>query len=170
MTAKIKLATLPIIFAFAVTLAQPNPPDAKSPRKPALLTFNKDIAPIIFRSCAECHHPGGPAPFSLLSYEDVKKRAKQIATVTRSRYMPPWLPEPGYGEFAGERRLSDAQIRTIQQWLEQGTAEGVAADLPPAPKLNEGWQLGQPDLVVKMARPYLLQAGGTDVFRNFVIP
>jgi len=150
--------------------AQSGLPAEKPAHLSRLLTFNQDIAPIIFQNCAECHHPGGPAPFSLLSYQDVKKRARQIATVTRSRYMPPWLAEPGYGEFAGERRLSETQISTIQQWIEQGSAEGIAANLPAAPRFNEGWQLGQPDLVVKMPKAYLLQAGGTDVFRNFVIP
>lgn len=144
--------------------------DDKLARLSSPLTFNKDIAPIIFQNCAECHHPGGPAPFSLLNYEDVKKRARQIVSVTKSRYMPPWPPEPGYGEFAGERRLSESQIIAIQQWVEQGSAEGVATTLPPLPRFNEGWQLGQPDLVVKMPKPYLLQATGTDVFRNFVIP
>ena len=120
MTGKIKLAILHVIFAAAVAFAQTSARDAKAPHKAAPLTFNKDIAPIIFQSCAECHHPGGPAPFSLLGYEDVKNRAKQIAIVTRSRYMPPWPPEPGYGEFIGERRLSDEQIRSIQQWVDQG--------------------------------------------------
>ncbi len=133
-------------------------------------TFNKQIAPIIFSNCAVCHHPGGPAPFSLLTYQDVRKRAQQIALVTKIRYMPPWLPEPGYGEFLGERRLNDAQISAIQRWVEQGAKEGVPSDLPPAPKFNASWQLGQPDLIVKMPRPYTLQAEGPDVFRNFVIP
>jgi tetratricopeptide (TPR) repeat protein len=84
--------------------------------------------------------------------------------------MPPWLPEPGYGEFAGERRLSEDRIKTIQSWVEQGAAEGAPSDLPLAPKFKEGWQLGQPDLIVKMPRPYVLPAEGGDVFRNFVIP
>ena len=170
MTRKITLAILHVIFAAAVAFAQTSPRDAKAPHKAVLLTFNKDIAPIIFQSCAECHHPGGPAPFSLLGYEDVKNRAKQIAMVTRSRYMPPWPPEPGYGEFIGERRLSDEQIRSIQQWVEQGASEGVGSTAPPAPKFSEGWQLGQPDLVIKAAQAYTLAAGGSDVFRNFVIP
>jgi Flp pilus assembly protein TadD len=137
---------------------------------PGMLTFNKDIAPIIFQNCAACHHPHGSAPFSLLSYRDVQKRAKQIAVVTKSRYMPPWLPEAGIGEFAGERRLREDQITTIQQWVGQGAAEGVPSDLPPAPKFNEGWQLNEPDLVIKMPEAYTLRAEGTDVFRNFVIP
>jgi tetratricopeptide (TPR) repeat protein len=134
------------------------------------LTFTKDIAPILFQNCAECHHPGGPAPFSLMSYQDAKKRGKQIVGVTESRYMPPWLPAPGYGDFIGARRLTDQQISVLKAWVEQGSVEGSASDLPPAPRFHEGWQLGQPDLVVQMPRPYTLPASGTDVFRNFVIP
>ncbi len=66
-------------------------------------TFAHDIAPIVYEKCATCHHPGDAAPFSLLTYQDVKKRAAQIAAAVRSRYMPPWLPEHGYGDFAGDR-------------------------------------------------------------------
>jgi Flp pilus assembly protein TadD/mono/diheme cytochrome c family protein len=133
-------------------------------------TFNKDIAPIVFQNCAACHHPGGPAPFSLLSFQDVKKRAQQIVAVTESRYMPPWLPEPGSGEFVGARRLSDEQIAVLRQWLAQGAMEGAPADLPPVPRFTAGWQLGPPDLVVRMPQAYKLAADGPDVFRNFVIP
>ncbi|MEJ7617856.1 MAG: tetratricopeptide repeat protein [Pyrinomonadaceae bacterium] len=124
----------------------------------------------MFQNCAVCHHAGGAGPFSLLSYQYVRKRAEQVVAVTKSRYMPPWLPEPGRGEFADERRLSDEQIELIRRWIAEGAIEGAASDLPPAPKFNEGWQLGQPDLIVKMEGAYTLPAGGTDVFRNFVIP
>src|SRR5215471_6000785 len=78
------------------------------------VTFNQQIAPIIYKNCSTCHRPGESAPFSLLSYEDAKRHAAQIAKVTKSRFMPPWLPEHGYGDFAEERRLSDAQIALIQ--------------------------------------------------------
>ena len=84
--------------------------------------------------------------------------------------MPPWPPEPGHAEFVGERRLSDEQIRSFQQWIEQGAAEGSGSTIPPAPKFADGWQLGLPDLVLKAAEAYTLPAGGSDVFRNFVIP
>jgi Flp pilus assembly protein TadD/mono/diheme cytochrome c family protein len=132
--------------------------------------FTKDIAPIVFEYCAACHHDGGAGPFSLIDYEDARIRAKLIADVTRSRYMPPWLPEPGYAEFDGERRLSDDQITAIQRWVDAGMPEGDAKDLPPAPKFNAAWQLGRPDLVLKMTEEFTLPAEGTDVFRNFVIP
>jgi len=79
------------------------------------VTFSRHIAPIIYANCTPCHHPGEAAPFPLLSYEDVSGHAAQIVAVTARRYMPPWPPAPGYGDFAGERRLSDAQIRLIAE-------------------------------------------------------
>jgi Flp pilus assembly protein TadD len=139
-------------------------------RLPQPITFNKQIAPILFANCAACHHAGGAGPFSLTEYQEVKKRAGQIVTVTRSRYMPPWLPEAGYGDFDDARRLSDEQIETIRQWVEQGMIEGDKSDLPKAPEFNDAWQLGTPDLIVEMPEPYTLPAGTTDLFRNFVIP
>ena len=143
---------------------------AEAGRLPQQITFNKHVAPILFANCAACHHGGGAGPFSLIEYQEVKKRARQIVTVTGSRYMPPWLPEPGYGEFADARRLSDEQIRTFRLWVEQGMIEGDKSDLPPAPSFNEAWQIGRPDLIVEMPQAYTLPAGTTDLFRNFVIP
>jgi Tfp pilus assembly protein PilF/mono/diheme cytochrome c family protein len=145
--------------------------DEQSPNPKVEVTFNKDVAPIVFNHCAVCHRPGGSGPFSLLSYPDVRSHAKQIAIVTSSRYMPPWLPEPGYGKFVGERRLADEQIQTIQRWVADGAHEGAAADLPPSPMFSEDWQLGKPDLVVQLPQPYVLLAGGnTDSWPRFVLP
>ena len=134
------------------------------------LTFNKDIAPIVFEHCVTCHRPGESAPFQLLSYEDVKKHAEQITEVTESGFMPPWLPELGYGKFVGERRLSELQIEIIRQWVEEGAAEGDPADLAVLPQWTDGWQLGQPDLVITLPEPFTLPGEGTDVYRNFVLP
>jgi len=108
------------------------------------VTFNKDIAPILFHYCAACHRPGESGPFPLLSYKDAKSHARQIAAVTQSRFMPPWLPEPGEFKFADELRLSDTQIATIVHWVEQGAVEGAPSDLLPAPSFAEGWQTGTP--------------------------
>lgn len=136
----------------------------------APVTFDKDIAPVVFRNCSPCHRPGEIGPFSLLSYQDVRKHARQIGIVTRSRYMPPWPPAHGAGEFENERRLTPRQIDLIAAWIHEGTPEGSPADLPPLPHFTEGWQLGPPDLVLKMSKPFLLTASGSDIFRNFVIP
>src|SRR5205085_9051279 len=113
--------------------------------------------------------PGAPAPFPLLTYADAQKHAREIAAVTRRRYMPPWLPEPGYGEFEDERRLSDAQIRTLEQWVSAGTPEGPRSAARRAPTFSSGWQLGPPDLVITAAKPFMAPADGPDVFWNFVL-
>lgn len=134
-----------------------------------VLTFNRDVAPILFANCTSCHRPGSAAPFSLLSYEDARRRAQQIVDVTRRRYMPPWQPAEGHGDFVGVRRLSDSQIQTLAAWSSGGAQRGDAADLPPAPKFVEGWQLGTPDLVLETP-VYTLAADGGDQFRNFVVP
>ncbi len=136
---------------------------------PAPPTFYKDIAPLTNRFCAPCHRPGEAGPFSLLTYNDVRKRAPQILAVTKSRYMPPWLPDPAYAHFADERRLTDAQIRTIEQWVEGGLQEGALSDAPPPPQFTPGWQLGPPDLVLTAAKPFTLVPGDRDVFWNFVL-
>jgi len=133
-------------------------------------TFSEDIAPIVFNKCASCHRPGEAGPFALLSYQDVKKRGALIANVTQSRYMPPWHAAPGYGDFIGEHRLTDEQIAAIKQWVDAGMPEGDPKKLPALPKFTEGWQLGTPDLVVKMPQPFELPASGPDVYRNFTIP
>jgi mono/diheme cytochrome c family protein len=149
------------------TVASPSagavPPAAAGP-----VSF-AEIAPIIFDRCGMCHHPGGAAPFSLLTYPSAKQRATQIAAATKSRFMPPWKAEPGYGEFIGQRPLSDAEIDLIQRWAADGAPEGEQRGLP-QPHWTDGWQLGTPDLVVTLSRPYVLQADGTDVSRVFVLP
>lgn len=134
------------------------------------VTFNREIAPILLQHCAACHRPGQSAPFSLLTFSDARKRARQIAQVTRSRFMPPWLPDPGEPELEGQRRLSQQQIDLFQQWIDQGLVEGDTKDLPVLPKWPHGWHLGEPDLILKMPEVYTLQADGSDVFRSFVIP
>jgi mono/diheme cytochrome c family protein/predicted negative regulator of RcsB-dependent stress response len=131
-------------------------------------TFSHDIAPILYQNCASCHHPGGPAPFSLLTYEDAKRHAAKIAEVTRRRYMPPWLPEHGYGSFVGELRLTEAQIALIGEWAAAGTLEGTAVDAPTPPKFPEDWQLGPPDMILEAPRSITVPATGPDVFWNFI--
>ncbi len=133
------------------------------------LTFAHDIAPIIFNHCATCHRPGEAGPFPLLTYEDVKRRANQIVTVTRDRYMPPWLPQAGYGDFADANRLTAAQIKTIADWVAQGAVEGLASEIPKPPPFTGGWQLGPPDMIVEAKQAFTLPASGTNVYWNFIV-
>jgi Tfp pilus assembly protein PilF len=142
------------------------PPDGRL-SSPAV-TFNRDVAPLVYRSCSSCHRPGEAAPFSLLTYADVKSHARQIAAITRSRIMPPWLPDPQQVAFADELRLSEDEISLFQKWVDQGEVEGAPSDLPPPPKFVEGWQLGKPDLVLTAEKPFRLPASGTDTYWNFI--
>jgi hypothetical protein len=132
-------------------------------------TFNKDIAPILYANCTTCHRPGEVAPFPLLSYQDASKRAALIAGAVGGRFMPPWKAEPGYGDFAGERRLTDAQIALIQDWAKGGAPEGDPKLKPEPPKFTDGWQGGQPDQVLTIPMKYSLPADGPDQYRCFVI-
>ena len=94
----------------AVAFTQSGAP--QPPARPAgRITFSETIAPIVYANCVTCHRPGEAAPFPLISYDDVKKRGTLIATVTESRFMPPWHAVHGYGEFVDERRLTDARDR-----------------------------------------------------------
>ncbi len=143
-------------------------PQGQSPRANQQVTFNRDIAPILFRSCAGCHRPGEAGPFPLRTYKDAKSHARQIAAVTQTKFMPPWLPESGELKFADELHLTDQQIALIAKWVEGGAMEGAASDLPPIPNFVEGWQIGKPDLIIKAEKPYLLPAKGTDQYWNFI--
>jgi tetratricopeptide (TPR) repeat protein len=156
-----------------------------------LVTFNRDIAPLLFANCASCHRPiddaaaqaaatstaaaaddpicVAGAPFSVLDYDSVRRHARAIKSAVQRRTMPPWLPE-GHDLFAGERRLADDQIGLIVKWVDAAAPEGNPVDKPTPPKTSGGWQLGQPDLVLTLAEPYVLRPGTRDVFRNFVIP
>ena len=133
------------------------------------VTFSRDIAPIVFDACVSCHRAGGPGPFPLTTYDEVRRRATQIAQVTRNRFMPPWKVEPGVSHFVGQRLLSDAEIGKIDQWAKNGTPEGEPKALPVLPKFAEGWLLGKPDLIVKPEAAFSLPALQTDAFRIFAI-
>src|SRR3954471_3791042 len=98
------------------------------------VTFNKEIAPIIYHNCSSCHRPGEAAPFPLLCYQNVTKKAKTIGEVTASRQMPPWKPEPASYSYRDERRLAQREIDLIQAWLKDGMPEGNPAEAPEAPK------------------------------------
>jgi mono/diheme cytochrome c family protein len=136
------------------------------------VTYNKHIAPILWKHCADCHRPGAVAPFPLLTYKDAAKRADFLREVTAAREMPPWKPEPGYGDFHDARRLSDAELTLLARWARGGVKEGDPRDLPAPPVFprDDAWRLRRPDVVVTMPRPFTVPAGGSDIYRCFVIP
>jgi Tfp pilus assembly protein PilF len=134
------------------------------------VTFAKDVAPVVFNKCTQCHHPGGSAPFSLLTYADARSHATQIALVARNRVMPPWKADPAGHKFIGLDPLTDTEITILERWVADGAREGDRRDLPSPPRWTDGWQLGTPDLVVTLPTPFVLSADGSDVSRVFVLP
>jgi peroxiredoxin len=134
------------------------------------VTFSRDVAPILEEKCQSCHRPGEIGPFSLLTYQDASAWAGLIKDYTQRRAMPPWKPVNGFGEFQNPLRLTDAQIRTIAEWTDEGTPQGDPKDMPAPRSFTEGWMLGKPDMVLDAGEPYQVAADGKDVYRNFVLP
>ncbi|MEO0416946.1 MAG: cytochrome c, partial [Verrucomicrobiota bacterium] len=132
-------------------------------------TFNDEIATMIHQNCSTCHRPGESAPFSLLTYDEVSKKARTIQRAIEDGYMPPWHADDSQA-YMGVRRLSQEQIDRFSDWVDAGKSEGDPDKAPSMPEFPEGWQLGEPDLVVTMAKGYTVPAEGADIYRNFVIP
>lgn len=130
-------------------------------------TWNGGVGQIIYNSCANCHHEGGIGPFNLMSYSDAVDRAGTIKSHTQDRHMPPWKADPSYTHFVGERRLSDAQVNLIAEWVDNGTPLGTGVSpIPPTIKL--GSQLNRLDQTT-IAPKYTVQKT-TDDYRTFVMP
>jgi tetratricopeptide (TPR) repeat protein len=163
---------LPTGLSVDASTPPPDPPPspAYAPRAKGALAFTKDVAPIVHRKCAGCHHAGEIGPFPLVSLADFRKRPKQVVNVIERRLMPPWPPAAGYCRFEGDQSLTTDEIGIISQWAAEGCQEGHPSDLPPLPEFPQGWKLGTPDLVLTMSEPYLLSANGKDIYRKFVLP
>ncbi len=140
---------------------------ASAPRPP--VTFVHDVAPILYKRCVVCHRPGEAGPFPLIRYEDAAKRASLIAKLTANRSMPPWKPVPGYGSFAGSRSLTQTEIDILRRWADAGAPQGDPARNPPLPAIPQS-SIPNPDLVLRMPKPYTIPADGPDLYRCFVIP
>lgn len=154
-------ATLSASFSFFLFLGQ-------NLNAAPQVTFNRDVAPIIFKNCSECHHPGEAAPFSLLSYQDVMKKGKMIAKVTSSRLMPPWKAEPASFAYRDDRRLANHDIEVLRAWVDAGMPEGNGP-APELPKFASGWRLGEPDLILEFPTAYHVPASGPDIYRNIAV-
>jgi mono/diheme cytochrome c family protein len=168
---KVMMISVVAISLAAIRLFAPPAINADSGNKPAPkdVTFTKDVAPIFFKSCAECHRAGEIAPCSTLSYKDVRPWAKSIREKVGSREMPPWHADPNHGEWLNDRRLTQAEIDTIIAWVDGGAKEGDPKDLPPAPKLPEGWTIGQPDETFSIPEQSI-PATGVIPYKYLVVP
>ncbi|HUK89546.1 MAG TPA: cytochrome c [Blastocatellia bacterium] len=143
---------------------------ASGPERNGTITFTKNVAPILFSKCADCHRPGEAAPMSLLTYKDARPWARAIRDKVVTREMPPWHADPHVGQFSNDRRLSQADVDTIAKWVDTGAAEGDPKNLPPTPKFVEGWSIGKPDMVLTMPTEFTLAASGPDEYQYFEVP
>jgi hypothetical protein len=136
----------------------------------APVTFTKDVAPILYKSCVECHRPTMFAPMSLLTYDDARPYARSIKQRVVARVMPPWGADPAHGTFKNDPRLSQAEIDTIAAWVDGGAVKGNDADLPRAPMFAEGWTIGTPDAVFTMEEDFDIPATGVIPYQYLRVP
>jgi hypothetical protein len=133
-------------------------------------TFSKDVAPILYKNCVECHRPDAMAPMALISYEDARPWARAIKQKVTRREMPPWGADPTIGRFSNDVSLKQSEIDTIAAWVDGGAPQGNPAELPSAPKFTAGWSIGKPDLIFKMQQPFNVPADGTVPYSYVTIP
>jgi hypothetical protein len=141
---------------------------AQDSARPRMVTFNRDVLPILQQNCQVCHRPGEIAPMSFLTYQEVRPWAKAIKTAVIDRQMPPWFAEPRYGHFKNDRRLSDADIRTLQEWADNGAIEGDAREMPKPITFQDGWNI-KPDMIIEMPKDFNVPATGTVEYQNFLV-
>jgi hypothetical protein len=165
-TMKNKLQWLVLCVLVAATVAGPA---AQAP-PPVAPTFAGHVASIIFDNCTSCHRPGEATPFPLTNYEEVRRRARLIADVTGGGVMPPWHADSDLAGFRHDRRLTQADIKTLADWAAAGAPQGNASRTPPLPRFTPGWQLGEPDVVARMPVAMQVPEDGPDIYRNFAIP
>jgi hypothetical protein len=156
--------------ALGLSLAIASSAPVRAQTRTTAPTFSREVAPILYKSCTNCHRPGEVAPMSLLSYRDARPWARSIATQVEKGTMPPWHADPAHGEFLNDRRLSDADRATLVRWASSGAPEGNPADLPAMPTYDSEWLLGNPDAVFSMQEDYPVPADGTVAYQYFLIP
>ncbi len=133
-------------------------------------TFAKDVAPILYKNCVECHRPTMVAPMSLVTYQDARPYAKVMKQRVVARQMPPWNADPAIGHFKNDPRLTDQEVDTIARWADNGAPKGDDNDMPKMPVFAEGWTIGKPDAVFAMAEPFRIPANGAVEYQYIRIP
>jgi hypothetical protein len=142
---------------------------AQKPRVEGEVTYAKQVAPILQKRCQACHRPGEVGPFALLTYKDARSWADTIHEVVQEQRMPPWHADAPAGRFANDRRLSRDEMDTLLAWVEQGCPKGNDKDLPPPVAFPEGWTVGKPDVVFRMAEDFKVPASGVLPYKEFTV-
>src|SRR5712675_166402 len=137
--------------------------------KPAA-TFSKDVAPIFYKSCVECHRATMFAPMSLVTYDEARPWARAIKQRVTARTMPPWGADSPHGIFKNDPRLTEDEVATIVSWVDAGAPKGDDTDLPAVPKMADGWTIGKPDAIFTMDEEFTIPATGAVPYQYFRVP
>ena len=167
---RLSVSTLALFFAALCFAVLPVTRARDANKNAKVVTFNKDVAPIFFKNCVECHRAGEIAPMSLMNYKEARPWAKSIKEKVINREMPPWHADPHFGEFSNDRRLSQKDVDTIVAWVDGGAKEGNAKDLPPSPQFADGWNIGKPDKIFYLPGEYSVPATGEVPYKYFTVP
>jgi len=132
--------------------------------------FHKDVLPVLQKRCQGCHRPGEAAPMSFLTYESTRPWAAAIKQAVLARKMPPWGADPQHGQFANDPTLTAAERQTLVQWADAKAPAGQAKDAPKPVAFVEGWNIGQPDMVIAMPKPYDVPSTGTIEYTRYILP
>jgi hypothetical protein len=157
-----------ILGALAVIVAVAGPSAAADGTSAP--TFSKDVAPIFYKSCVECHRPTMFAPMSLMTYDDARPWARSIKQRVVARAMPPWGADAPHGVFRNDPSLTQAQIDTIAAWVDAGAPRGDDTDLPAKPEFADGWTIGKPDAIFTMEEDFQIPASGTIEYQYLRVP
>ena len=163
-----RLTLLAALLITLGTIAVSRQVTAQDTSKARTVTFNRDVLPILQENCQVCHRPGEIAPMSFLTYQDARPWAKSMKDAVISKKMPPWFADANYGHFKNDRRLSDAKIRTITDWVDGGAVEGDAKDKPAPVKFEDGWNI-KPDMIIEMPKDFNVPATGTVDYQNILV-
>lgn len=162
-------AVLAMVVTSSIAVQAQAPRQGAAPTR-AAVTYTKDVAPILYNNCTECHRAGMSAPMSLMSYDETRPWARAIKQRVVKREMPPWSAHPSHGKFKNDPSLSQKDIDTIASWVDAGAPKGNDRDLPPAPRYAEGWTIGTPDAIFTMTEDYKVPTEGTIPYQYIRIP
>ncbi len=134
------------------------------------VTFHRDVEPVLQAHCQQCHRPGEAAPMSFLTYAETRPWARAIHEAVALNRMPPWPADPRFGQWSNAHALAAGDRRLLIEWAETGAGRGDPGDAPAPLEFVEGWNIGQPDLVLEMPVPFQVPAEGTIDYQYLVLP
>ena len=152
-----------ILIAIAISRRSVDPPSTPP-------TFYRDVLPILEQHCQRCHRPGEIAPMPLVTYPQVKSWTRLMNQDVHSRRMPPWFADPCCGHFANDPSLTAEQVATIGAWVDAKAPAGDPHDAPPPPHWAEGWNIAEPDQVLRMPKPVAVPASGDVEYTYEIVP